>query len=79
MGGKLARGVQRLKRQTQKVFADKQGLPGNWAPLVQEVRGLSSGVLVCRDPEALGEACGQGVARVEEPPRWVRFPGAAVL
>jgi regulator of protease activity HflC (stomatin/prohibitin superfamily) len=60
----LARGVQRLKRQTQKVFADKQGLPGNWAPLVQEVRGLSSGFLVCRDPEAIGEACGQGVARV---------------
>jgi len=78
MGG-LARTVQYRKCHTQKVFAHKQGFPGSRAPLVQGGLVFSSGSLYAATWKRGAKACGQGVVRVEEPPRQVRFPDATVL
>jgi hypothetical protein len=64
---------------TQKVFANKLGFPGNRAPLVQRGLVYASGSLYAATWKRGAKACGQGVARIEEAPRQVRFPDAAVL
>lgn len=66
-------------RHTQKVFADKQGFPDNRAPLVQRGLAHANVSLYAATLETWGKACGQGVARVEEPPRLVQLLDATVL
>jgi len=61
-----------------KLFAHKQGFPGNRAPLVQEFRVVPD-VLYAAATDALAPRHVVKGWLVDEPPRQVRFPGAIVL